>query len=121
MCTPTHAGVVELYHAAHGISVHLVRVSKEYVEHLFRESLREHHLEALEKRRPRIFGGMGASVDRANSEQIGPVRHGAGQVAAHRGASRGRMDSGQGASSGTSLPLLPQGVPGGWRPPHVVV
>ena len=29
-----------------GISVHLVHASKEYVEHLFRESLREHHLEA---------------------------------------------------------------------------
>ena len=47
-----------------GISVHLVHASKEYVEHLFRESLREHHLEALEKRRPRLFGGMGAWIDR---------------------------------------------------------
>ena len=42
-----------------GISVRLVHASKDYVvEHLFRESLREYHLEALEKRRPRIFGGM---------------------------------------------------------------
>ena len=47
-----------------GISVHLVHAAKEYVEHLFRESLREHHLEALEKRRPRLFGGMGARIDR---------------------------------------------------------
>ena len=47
-----------------GISVHLVHAAKEYVEHLFRESLREHHLEALEKRRPRLFGGMGAQIDR---------------------------------------------------------
>ena len=47
-----------------GISVHLVHTSKEYVEHLFRESLREHHLEALEKRRPRLFGGMGTPMDR---------------------------------------------------------
>ena len=38
--------------------------SKEYVEHLFRESLREHHLEALEKWRPRLFGGMGTRLDR---------------------------------------------------------
>ena len=57
------AGVVELDNAA-GISVHLVHASKEYVEHLFQESLREYHLEALEKRRPRIFGGMGARLDR---------------------------------------------------------
>ena len=34
------------------------------MEHLFREFLREHHLEALEKRRPRLFGGMGARIDR---------------------------------------------------------
>ena len=47
-----------------GISVHLVHASKEYVEHLFRESLREYHLEAPEKRRPRIFGGMGPRLDR---------------------------------------------------------
>ena len=47
-----------------GISVHLVHAAKEYVEHLFRESLREHHLEALEKRRPRLFGVMGARIDR---------------------------------------------------------
>ena len=47
-----------------GISVHFVHASKEFVEHLFRESLREHHLEALEKRRPRVFGGMGAWLDR---------------------------------------------------------
>ena len=47
-----------------GISAHLVHASKEYVEHLFRESLREHHVEALEKRRPRLFGGMGARIDR---------------------------------------------------------
>ena len=47
-----------------GISVHLVHTAKEYVEHLFRESLREHRLEALEKRRPRLFGGMGARIDR---------------------------------------------------------
>ena len=47
-----------------GISVHLVHAAKEYVEHLFRESLKGHHLEALEKRRPRLFGGMGARIDR---------------------------------------------------------
>ena len=47
-----------------GISVHLVHAAKKYVEHLFRESLREHHLEALEKRRPRLFSGMGARIDR---------------------------------------------------------
>ena len=47
-----------------GISVHLVHASKEYVEHLFREMLREHHLEVLEKRRPRISGSMGAPLDR---------------------------------------------------------
>ena len=46
-----------------GISVHLVHASKEYMEHLFRESLREYHLEAMEKRRPRFFGGMGAHLD----------------------------------------------------------
>ena len=47
-----------------GISVHLVHASKEYVEHFFRESLREYHLEALEKHRPGIFGGIGACLDR---------------------------------------------------------
>ena len=47
-----------------GISVHFVHASKEYVEHLFRESLREHHLEALEKRRRRLFGGMGTRLDK---------------------------------------------------------
>ena len=40
--------------------VHLVQAPKEYVEHLFREALRENQLIALEKRRPRTFGGMGA-------------------------------------------------------------
>ena len=45
-----------------GISVHLVHASKEYVEHLFRECLRDYHLGALEKRRPTIFGGMGADL-----------------------------------------------------------
>ena len=54
------AGVVELVN----ISVHLLHAAKEYVEHLFRESLREHHLEALEKRRPGLFGGIGARIDR---------------------------------------------------------
>ena len=34
------------------------------VEHLFLELLKEHRLEALEKRRPRIFGGMGARLGR---------------------------------------------------------
>ena len=44
--------------------VHLVHAPKEYVEHLFREALRENQLTALEKRRPRTFGGMGARLDR---------------------------------------------------------
>ena len=43
--------------------VHLVHAPKEYVEHLFREALRESQLTALEKRRPRTFGGMGARLD----------------------------------------------------------
>ena len=47
-----------------GISVHLVHASKECVEHLFWESLREYRLEAPEKRRPRIFGDVGARLDR---------------------------------------------------------
>ena len=38
--------------------------TKEYVEHLFRDSLRESQLAALEKRRPRTFGGMGARLHR---------------------------------------------------------
>ena len=41
--------------------MHFVHASKEYVEHLFRESVREHHLEALEKRRRaggRSLGGV---------------------------------------------------------------
>ena len=46
-----------------GISVHLVHASKEYVKNLFRGSLREHHLEVLEKRMPCILGGMGARLD----------------------------------------------------------
>ena len=37
---------------------------KEYAEHLFRESIREHQRGALERRRPRTFGGMGARPDR---------------------------------------------------------
>ena len=41
-----------------------IHTSKEYVEHLFRESLREHHLEALEKRGPRVFGNMGTGLHR---------------------------------------------------------
>ena len=48
-----------------GTVVHLVHAPKEYVEHLFREALRESQLTALEKRRPRIFGGMGACLDRS--------------------------------------------------------
>ena len=44
--------------------VHLVHAPKEYVEHLFREALRENQLTALEKRRPRTFGGMGARLNR---------------------------------------------------------
>ena len=44
--------------------MHLVHASKEYVEHLFRESVRQHHVEAPEKRRPRLFGGMEAWIDR---------------------------------------------------------
>ena len=44
--------------------VHLVHTPKEYVEHLFREARRENELTALEKRRPRTFGGMGARLDR---------------------------------------------------------
>ena len=42
----------------------VVHAPKEYVEHLFREALRESQLTALEKRRPRTFGGMGARLDR---------------------------------------------------------
>ena len=38
-----------------GVKVHLVHVAKEYVEHLFPESLKEAKLAALEKRRPRTF------------------------------------------------------------------
>ena len=44
--------------------VHLVHAPKEYEEHLFREALRESQLTALEKRRPRTFGGMGARLGR---------------------------------------------------------
>ena len=44
--------------------MHFVDASKEYVERLFRESPREHHLEALQKRRPRVLGCMGARLDR---------------------------------------------------------
>ena len=47
-----------------GTVVHLVHAPKEYVEHLFRESLWETQLAALEKRRPRTFGGMGARLER---------------------------------------------------------
>ena len=47
-----------------GVTVHLVHTSKEYVEHLFRESLREAQLTALEERRLRTFGGMGARLHR---------------------------------------------------------
>ena len=47
-----------------GVTVHLVHTCKEYVEHLFRESLREAQLTALEKRRPRTCGGMGARLHR---------------------------------------------------------
>ena len=47
-----------------GMAVHLVHVSKEYVEHLFRKWLRENQLVALEKRRPCTFGGMGARLNR---------------------------------------------------------
>ena len=47
-----------------GVKVHLVHAAKEYVEHLFRESLREAQLAALEKRRLRTFGGMGARLHR---------------------------------------------------------
>ena len=45
------------------ISLHLVHAPREYVEHLFRESVREHRLEAPEKRRPRLFGGMRTRID----------------------------------------------------------
>ena len=47
-----------------GLTLHLVHSPKGYVEHLFRESLREKQLEALEMRRPRQFGGMGACLSR---------------------------------------------------------
>ena len=45
-------------------AVHLVHADKGYVEHLFRESIREHQLGTLEARRPRTFGSMGARLDR---------------------------------------------------------
>ena len=47
-----------------GTVVHLVHSPKEYVEHLFRELLRETQPAELEKRRPRTFGGMGARLER---------------------------------------------------------
>ena len=47
-----------------GTAVPLLHAPKEYVEHLFRESLRENQLASLEKRRPRTFGGMGVRLDR---------------------------------------------------------
>ena len=52
-----------------GAVVHRLHAPKEYVEHLFREALRESQLTALEKRRPRTFGGMGGG--RAPSEAWG--------------------------------------------------
>ena len=47
-----------------GTVVHVVHAPKEYVEHLFRESLKEDQLASLEKRRPRIFRGMGPRLKR---------------------------------------------------------
>ena len=47
-----------------GWAVHLAHAPKEYVEHLFRESLMESQLAVLEKRRPRPFGGMAARLNR---------------------------------------------------------
>ena len=44
-------------------AVHLVHADKGYLEHLFRESIKEHKLVTLQRRRPRIFGGMGARPD----------------------------------------------------------
>ena len=45
-------------------AVHVVHADKGYVEHLFREFIREHQLATLEGRRPHTFGGMGAPLDR---------------------------------------------------------
>ena len=44
--------------------MHLVHADKGYVAHLFQESIREHRLATLERRRPSTFGGMGARLDR---------------------------------------------------------
>ena len=59
---PGKKEAVHLVHADKG--VHLVHADKGYVEHSFRESIREHYLGTLEERRPRTFGGMGAQLDR---------------------------------------------------------
>ena len=36
-----------------------MHADKGYVEHFFRESIREHQLGTPDERRPRTFGGMG--------------------------------------------------------------
>ena len=45
-------------------AVLVVHADKGYVEHLSRESIREFQLGALERRRPRTFGGMGARLEK---------------------------------------------------------
>ena len=92
-----------------GVKVHLVHAAKEYVEHLFRESLKEAQLAALEKRRPRTFGGMGACRHRELT--LRELKNGrVGQVTAPGGTIWCPVDGGQGIPSGAlrrlSLPLL---------------
>ena len=41
-----------------------MHAERDYVEHLFRESIRERQPGTPEERRPRTFGGMGAQLDR---------------------------------------------------------
>ena len=53
-------GMVALDPSGDKTTVQLVYVDKVYAEHLFRESIREHHVGVLESRRPCTFGGMGA-------------------------------------------------------------
>ena len=51
------------YPGAHA-PINLALDSRSYVEHVFREVLRKPQLRQLEARRPRLFGGMDASIHR---------------------------------------------------------